>query len=237
MTTETDVKAPEKASRWEDLVDVYFAPGDLFARRADESWVAPVIMLSVISILLYYIFLPINAVMWEVAMTENAAPGMDAEKIRQGAAMMKYIGGLFLPVGYLIVMLFTAIGLKLVSSLMEPAAEWRQAFLIAAFSMFVTIPQQIVGALLIFLKSGSGTPHMSDVSFGALRFMEKPDPVVRALLGRVDLFAIWAAVLCAVGLVVVVKMPRGKAIATAAITWLFLALPGLVGALLQSRKQ
>ncbi|HUP90520.1 MAG TPA: hypothetical protein VM100_14270, partial [Longimicrobiales bacterium] len=87
-----------------------------------------------------------------------------------------------------------------------------------------------------FMKTRSGELHMSDASFGVLRFVEKPDPIVRALLGRLDIFPIWTAILCAIGLVVVVRMPRNKAILTAAITWAAVALPGLASAALTSKK-
>ena len=40
MTTETDnavATSPEKASRWEDFIDIIFSPGQVFDRRANES--------------------------------------------------------------------------------------------------------------------------------------------------------------------------------------------------------
>lgn len=236
MTTDTVVAAPAKGSRWEDFVDAYLAPGDLFARRADESWLKPFLWVTAISFVLYYVFLPLNSLVWEAAMLENAPANADPERLRQGAAFMKYFGGISVVVVYLIGTVITGVGLKLISSVVEPAAKWREAFMIGAYSMFVGIPQQVVGALLVFVKSRSGTVSMKDVSVGVLRFMDKPDPVMNALLGRVDLFAFWAAAITAVGLMVVVKMPRGKAILTAALTWLFIALPGVAGAVLFGKK-
>jgi hypothetical protein len=227
METDAAVAQPEKSSRWEDLIDVYFSPAELYARRAGESWVKPFLLLCAISIVLYYVFLPVNALIWEASMIANAPPEADLEKMRQGAAMMKYFGGIMVPIGYGMMIAGTALVMKLVSSVMEPGATWRQSFLIATYAAFVVIPQQILGALLIYIKSGSGTIEMKDASFGVLRFVEDPDKVLTAILGRFDIFPIWTAILCAVGLIVVVGMPRGKAFATAAITWLAIALPGL----------
>ncbi|HEX6560054.1 MAG TPA: YIP1 family protein [Longimicrobiales bacterium] len=218
MTTEVANEVPVKHSRWEDLVDVFFAPSELFARRANDSWLKPFLLLCVICVVLYYVFLPVNTLVMQAAMVENAPPNADLEKIQQGAAFMRYLGGVFVPIAFAFTIAVTAVGLKLVSSLLDPAAKWGEAFLIATFSMFVTIPQQVLGAVLVFSKSRSGSVSMSDVSFGVLRFMGKQDPVMRALLGRADLFAIWSAVLLAIGLITIVHMPRGKAILTAAIT-------------------
>lgn len=237
MTTDTAVEPQQKVSRWEDLVDVYFAPANLYARRATESWLKPFLLLCGISIVLYYVFLPVNALVWEASMLENAPPNTSPEQIQQSAAFMKYLGGIFVPIGYGLMIAGTALGLKLVSAVIEPGARWSQALLIATFATFVVIPQQIVTTLLVFLKSRGGEAiRMSDASVGALRFVEDPDPVLRAVLGRFDIFPIWSMILCAVGLVVIVKMPRGKALATAAITWLAIALPGLAIAALTGGK-
>ena len=238
MTNDTEITtAPaQKRSRWEDLVDALFAPADLFAQRAGESWGKPFLMLCVISVALYYVFLPVNSIMMQAAMTENARGGATPEQIQKGAQFMKYLGGIFLPFGFLYLTAVTAVALKLVSSLIEPAASWRQAFLIATYSLFITIPQQILSALLIFIKSRSGTVAMRDASFGVLHFMNKQDPVMSALLGRLDLFAFWSAAICAVGLIVVAHMPRARAFASAAIVWLAIALPGLAIAALFGNK-
>jgi hypothetical protein len=236
MTTDTAVAGPATGSRWEDLVDVFFAPSDLFARRESERWLKPFLLLCAISIVLYYVFLPLNALVWEAAMLQNAPAGADAAAIRQSAKFMKYLGGVFVPFGYAFILLFTALGLKFGSAVLEPASKWGQSLTIATYSMFVVIPQQILGALMVFLKSRSGTVTMGDASFGPLRFVDSPDAFLTAVLGRLDLFALWSAALCAIGLIVIVKMPRAKAIAVAAIAWLVIALPGLASAALFGKK-
>jgi hypothetical protein len=237
MTTDTAVEpTPAAGSRWEDLVDIFFSPSELYARRAHDSWLKPLLLLIAISIVLYYVFLPINALVWEAAMIENAPAGADVERMRQSAQFMKYLGGVFVPVGYGFIILVTALGLKFGSALLEPAAKWREAFLIATYSMFVAIPQQVLGALLVFIKSRSGAVEMRDASFGALRFVEQPDAFLSAVLGRLDLFPIWSAILCAIGLIVIVRMPRAKAFAVAAIAWLLIAIPALASAALFGQK-
>ena len=236
MANEAAAAPLEGGSRWEDLVDVYFSPAELYARRAGDNWLKPFLLLIVIGIVFYYLFLPLNSLIWEAAMLESAPPGADVERMRQGAAVMKYVGGIFVPINYFLLIAFTALVLKVASSVLEPAARWGEAFTIATYAFFVTVLQQILGTLIVFLKSRSAGLSMQDVSFGALRFVEQPDPVLRALLGRLDLFAVWTAALCAVGLIVVVRMPRAKAIITAAIAWLALALPSLASSAMFGRR-
>jgi hypothetical protein len=81
--------APEKASRWEDFIDVIFSPGQLFARRAGETWFKPYLILAAVSVALYYIMLPITGPMIEASMVENAPPNATAEQVRQSAGFMK----------------------------------------------------------------------------------------------------------------------------------------------------
>jgi hypothetical protein len=233
MTTETVTSAEPRGSRWEDLVDVFFAPADLFKRRVNDSWVAPFAMASIIAIVLYYVFLPFNSLVFQAGMAENAPPGTDPEKLKQAASFMKALMVIILPVGFLVVTAVTAVGIKLVSSVIEPVATWKKAFMISAYALFVAIPQQLAIAGVVAVRQ---IPKLSEASFGVLRFMDKPDPIARAVLGRIDIFPIWAAIIIAVGLVVAVGMPKGKAIATSAIVWAFVALPSLVGALLTHRS-
>ncbi len=232
MDTEPTVVAPEKASRWEDFIDVIFSPGELYERRADEGWFKPFLILAVINVILYYALLPITGPMIEAAIQQNSPPNATPAQIEQGAKMMKYGMGIIAPVMYLIMIAGTALAIKLVSSLLEPGATWRQSFVITTYAHFITVVQSLFVAIAAFIKSMTGgQPSAQDASFGLLRFMDVgTDPVMRALLGRTDLFAIWIAALFAVGLIHIVRMPLGKAITTAAIVWALIALPSLAGA-------
>jgi hypothetical protein len=232
--TETPVAAPEQASRWEDFIDIIFSPGQLFERRAAEGWLKPFLILAAVSVVLYYVLLPVNGEIMEIAMRENAPPNANQAQLQQGANVMKYAMGIMAPIMYLVMIAGTALALKLVSSLFEPAASWRQSFVISTYAMYITIVQTLAVTVAVFIKNTMGGQlKSSDASFGLMRFIDVgKDPVMRALLGRTDLFAIWIAALLAVGLIHVVNMPRNKAILTAAIVWALIALPSLAMAAL-----
>jgi hypothetical protein len=231
--SEVAAAAPAKTSRWEDLLDVFLEPHALFARRANETWWKPFGLLVAICVILYYAFISANGEIIRATMMQKGATGASAAQVEQGAAIAKWAGGIGMPFGLAFVMLFTAIGLKLGTWMFEPNASWRQAFTIAVYSMFVAIPQQILTAIAVMIRSRFGEVTMRDTSFGVMRFVD-PDSlnaVTTALLSRLDLFAIWSAVLCAIGLMVVVKMPRNRAFAAAAFAWLLISIPALLGAM------
>jgi hypothetical protein len=235
--TETVTSAPEKASRWEDFIDVIFSPGELFDRRANDGWFKPFLILCAVCIVLYYVLLPVTAGLWEAMMRENAPPNATPAQIEQSASVMKWFYGIMVPFGFLLVIATSAVGIKLVSSLLEPASTWRQAFTISTYSMFVAVPQTVLIALAVMIKNQTGgNLSMADSSFGVMRFTGSDlDPVMRTLLTRVDLFAIWSAVLVAIGLIHVVRMEKSKAIIAAAIVWALIAVPSLAGAAFSPR--
>ena len=238
MTTETDnvVEAgPEKASRWEDFIDVVFSPGQLFERRKGEPWVKPFLILAAVGVALYYVMLPVTGPMIEASMVENAPPTATPAQVQQSASVMKFFFGIMAPVMYLFMVVGTGVAIKLVSALFDGKPSWRESFVITTFAHYVTVVQSLVVGVAIFLKNMmGGEPASSDASFGLLRFVDVGrDPVLRALLGRTDLFAIWIAVLFAVGLMHVAGMPKGKAAITAGIVWALIALPSLAMAALQ----
>ncbi|HET9441310.1 MAG TPA: YIP1 family protein [Longimicrobiales bacterium] len=236
MSTETQaaVAPAEKSSRWEDFIDVIFSPGQLFERRAAESWVKPFLIFCAVQVALYYLLLPVTGSMMELAMIENAPPEANAAQIQQSAGFMKWLMGVFAPIMFLLMVAGTGLAIKLVSSLLEPGASWRQSFVIATFAFYITVLQSLVVGIAVFIKSLTGAAlKTGDASFGLLRFMDVGnDPVMRALLGRTDLFAIWSAVLIGIGLIHIVRMPTTKAFITAAIVWALIALPTLAMAAL-----
>ena len=69
---------------------------------------------------------------------------------------MKYLGGVFVPIGYGFMIAIMALGLKLASAVLEPGAKWRQAFLIATYAAYVGLIQQVLTTVSVYLKSRSG---------------------------------------------------------------------------------
>jgi hypothetical protein len=150
---------------------------------------------------------------------------------------MKIGMGVVAPVMYLLMILGTGLAVKFVASLFDGKVSWRQSFAITTHAHFITVIQSLIASLAIFIMSSMGqAPSGRSASFGLLRFVDVgKDPVLRTLLARTDLFAIWIAVLFAIGLIHVAKMERAKAFITAAIVWAVIALPSLAIAALSGR--
>jgi hypothetical protein len=214
------------ADRWEDYVDVFISPAELFRRRAHGSLAHPVVTLGLASMLLYYIMIPANnALLRESVPTDPRA----AAFMEQYGSAIQIVLGLLAPISVLTGVAFAAILIRAACSLLDVRVTFRDAFLIATFAGFIALLGQAVGGLLVMLRSGP-VDAVRDLSFGVLRFTGDDD-IPRALLpllGRFDVFALWQAVVWGIGVRVIGNASRGQAALTAGVAWLLYAIPRML---------
>lgn len=232
-TTSTDA---EPAGRADDYVDIYLSPSEVFERRRDGRFGQALIVLIIASVIVYYIFLPAGRAIMQAQMAEQMAENPDAAAAMQSfSGTMQLVGGIFVPIGIsLMVVIFGAL-LKGLAAIFKIPITFKQALVITTFSGFITLLSQIAGSISIMLANRDNVVEVPrDMSFGVARFLD-PDAVPAvaiAMLGLLDIFAIWTAVIVAIGLMVIGRAGKGEAIAAAAILWLVSAVPGVIGALM-----
>lgn len=228
--------APQPTSLWEDLVDVFVAPFDLFARRSDGRYAGALVVLTLVSAFLFYGVMqtlgPAFEAEFERGIREagEGAPPLSAEQVEQ----MRSMGGVFAVLGLLIstpVAAFVVGGaIWLLVKVLGSGVSYRVGVAIATFSSF-----PVVLSMLAMLVQGMLlTPEsLSAVSMGPARFFdpESTPAAVMALLGRLDLFVLWSAALTAVGMNVAGRLPVPQAIAGAVAVWLLASLPELIAAI------
>lgn len=229
----------EKASLWEDFVDIFYAPSSVFARRSDGKFGMPLLLLIVVGTVLFFV-------------TKNAMqPIMDAEFARQTAAAMRKnpsitaeqmassrgffetIQPIFFAVALTISVFGTGLVLWLVGKLFDAKTSVAAAIMIATYSEVPRLVQILVNAAQALFMSPEKLNAINSVAFNPARFMD-PDStsaVLIALASRIDLFTIWVTVLLAIGIHVVGKVPKQQAAIVAALTWVVGALPAVLGAL------
>jgi hypothetical protein len=241
MTEATASPTPAKSGLWEDFIDIFYQPSQVFERRRDGKFGLALLALVVISGILFY------------ALHNGLAPIMDAEMAKAAAAMaaknpqitpdqiaaqqgmmekfavVGYV--IFLPVGVLI----GAVLLWLASKLVDARIAFAAAMMIATYSQFPRIAETIVNAIQGLMLSPESITSRYSVQIGPARFLDSAtaNPFVLTLLGGLDLFTIWATALLAIGLAVVARVPRSRAAIAAFAVWLVLLLPSLYQALSQ----
>jgi hypothetical protein len=227
------------ASKWEDFIDIFYAPSEVFARRANSGFGVP---LLVVTLLVGIIFIANSGVMQPlmdaelnrgIAAAIKKNPSITPEQIAQirtfGEKMTKV--GAF--IGVPVAIFFTGLFLWVAGKLVDAKTTLGQALMVASYAYVPRVVEAVINGVQGLMMDPASLTGRFKVSLGVGRFLD-PDiasPVLLALVGRIDLLTIWVTVLLAIGLSVTGKIPRSQAAIAAVIVWFIGALPGLLGAL------
>ena len=227
----------QPASRWDDYLDVFVAPAQLFRRRADGKFGHALLVFWVLMVALFFgtrsAMRPVMDVEIDrsIAQAAKANPQMTPEQVEQG----REIGRKFAPVGFILTppILVLVLGAVVWMGAMTTGGRvsYAQGATIATFALFPKLVETISGAVQSLLMDEGNITSRFSVSLGAGRFIDPSNAVLLALLGRVDLFTLWVTVLIGVGLKAMAKVSTGQAVGGAAVVWVIGALPTLWQAL------
>jgi hypothetical protein len=217
-----------------DLAEIFYAPTDVFERRREGGFWLPLIVLFVASAVIFYatknVMQPVFDAEWArgVAKMRAQNPNLTTEQLEQGKGMAQTfaIVGVFFStfVGPLI----AGVVLWLVAKMFGVRQSITAAITVAVFALFPLIIEGLVNAIqAAFLPEESITSRYS-LSLGPARFLAGPASKMHALVGHIDLFTIWTAVLIAIGVRVTGNATRNQAIGVAVVMWIIGALPALL---------
>jgi hypothetical protein len=223
------------ASRWEDFIDIFYAPSAVFARRASSGFLLPMTVVTVLTGALYLM----NSNVWSQVMDAEMSRAMARQSqqiseeqmqgIRRFSETMAKVGAfVFVPVGIFL----TGLMLWVCGKFVDAKQTLRQATMVASFAFLPRVVEALVVAVQGLLLDPGTFDGRWRVSIGVGRFFD-PDatsPALLAFLGRIDVFTIWVTVLLAIGLAVTGNVSRGRAAIAAAIVWVLGSAPLLLQA-------
>ncbi len=231
---------PERASLWEDFVDIFYTPSTVFARRSEGKFGMALLFLVLVGTVLVFLTKNATQPIMDAEFTRQTAaamrqnPNVTAEQAASSRGFFEMISPLFFAIGITLSIFGTGFVLWLVGKLFDAKESVAAAIMIATYSEVPRLVQVLTNAAQGLVMSPESLNSMNAVGFNLARFMD-PDgasQVMIALASRVDLFTIWVTILLAIGLYVVGKIPKQQAYIAAGITWLAGALPALIGALM-----
>jgi len=226
--------AVKAASVWEDFVDIFYAPSSVFDRRRDGRFGLALLILTLLAVAIFFAvkggMQPVMDAEFQRRAAEQMAknPKLTPEMLEKGRAFTEKFGWLFVLVGTPIAVFATGLVLWVGGKLIDAKESLGAAVMVATYAMVPRlISSLLMGVQGLFMSPDSITSRYS-VSLGAARFLDPTttNPLVLKLAGQVELFAIWTAVLLAIGLSVTGRVSRGKAAAVAAVIWLLSAFVG-----------
>jgi hypothetical protein len=223
--------APEKAARWEDYVDIFFSPAELYERRAHDRVTPPLLTLLGMALLFYFVMLPANLMIMRATVADNPQA---QQALEQFGTLMQIIGSVAVPITYLVVLGFAAALLWLVGRFADIRTDFSRTMLIAVYAGFVYLLAQVASGVAVLIHGEAGLDMVRHVSFGPLRFVGSADmdPVHVALLRRFELFTLWQVALWGIGLAVIHRVSRTRAFTVAIVTWALITIPSVLLALL-----
>lgn len=237
MDSGSPAAAPVKpAADWEDFVDIFYAPSQVFARREHSGFVVPMLVVTVLSAVIFYAAFnamsPIIDAEFSRASANAIRKGATPEMMEKGRAigekLMKVTAVVVPPLAIALTgLLLWAFG-KFVGARQTLTA----AVMVAAYAYVPRLVGTLLGAVQAMVMDPAQLTSRHAITFSAARFMD-PDtssPVLLAVAGHLELFILWSTVLLAIGLAVTGRIPRSRAALAAGLVWVFTLLPELLSA-------
>jgi hypothetical protein len=223
----------------EDLIDIFTAPSKVFERRAKGGAAAAFFILAIAMGALSYtaknvMAPPIEAQMakaMEKARAKN--PQMTEEAMQTALGFQKKTVPISLAAGPVFIILGSTLLIWIFGKIIGSALTFGGSFAVATFSN----APRIVGLVVLNVQSvmtsdTSNLTNPSQLTLSPARFLDAAtaNPIVLAVLSRLDVTVIWACALVAIGYMVAGKSEKGKAIGGAAGIWTLVTLFALWGA-------
>ena len=208
--------APPKVAAWEDVLDIFYAPRQVFERRRDGKYLVPILVLCITSMIIFVLSQQLNEALQDAefarVIKQNAMPA-------EAAANARAMGKKFAALAIYLIPIFVAIGawvsgliIMLLGNAMGGKLNYAQATTIAVFgSMPELLGRTLVGVQGIFLDTAS-VVHRYSFSISAARFLG--GDVSNWLLkfaSLCDPFVIWGLCLVGFGAWIIGRMEKEKA--------------------------
>jgi hypothetical protein len=237
----TTADAPPKAGLWEDFIDIFYQPAQVFERRRDGKFAMALIAFWVLSVVLFFALRNGLAPIFdaEIAKATAAAaaknPQMSSDQLASMQNTMEKFGTIgfmiFLPIGIFIAGAMVWIASKVVGA----GVAFASAMVIVTYSQFPRIVETILNAIQGLVLQPESITSRYSVQIGPARFLDPhANPFLLSVLGGLDLFTIWVVVLMAIGISVIAKVSRSTGAIAAILVWFVTLIPSLWQAFQQS---
>ncbi|MHB1264800.1 MAG: YIP1 family protein [Gemmatimonadaceae bacterium] len=219
---------PAPAAVWEDFVDIFTAPADVFARREKGSFWVPTLVVAAVVGVVFVANQGVLQPMLDAEFQRGAAaairnnPAVTPEMMARMRSFGEKMAMVMAFAGVPIAVFLIASALWLSGKLVDAVQTFHAALVVAAYAYVPKIVESVLMTVQGLIMDPASLDGRYRMSLSPARFLD-PDtasPVLLAVLGRVDVITIWVTVLLAIGLAVTGKISRPRAGIAAAIVWL-----------------
>ena len=231
----------ERTAIWEDFIDIFYAPSQVFARRANGNFWVPLCVVALAMGTLFFLNSGVLQPVFDAEFNRGMAAAMRsnprltpemAEGFRQtGMRVAQVIGFLLVPIA----VFATGSAVWLIGKLFEARQTYRSALVVAGYAWVPKILEAVLNGVQGLFLDPEQLNGRFRLTLGIGRFFD-PDttaPILLALVGRIDLFTLWVTLLLAIGLSVTGGISRSRAFLAAPLIWAAGAIPIVLQALRQ----
>jgi hypothetical protein len=217
-----------------DLAEIFYAPTEVFERRREGGFWVPLFVLFVASAVIFYatrnVMQPVFDAEWArgVARMRAQNPSITPEQLEQGKGMAQTFAIVGIFFSTFLGPLIAGVVLWLVCKMFGVRESLTAAITVAVFALFPFIIEGLVNAIQAAFLPEEGITSRYSLSLGPARFLSGPTSKMHALIGHIDVFTIWTAILIAIGVKVTGGATRNQAIGVAVVMWVLGALPALL---------
>ena len=214
------------------MFDIYFSPSRAFGRLKEKpTWLMPIIIALVFNMLIALV--SARYVDWDkqrqLAVDRMRERNMSEEQIQKatdgmekfyGSPVMRYgmpaVSALFISA---IGVLFLAVVYNVSLPLLGGASDFKRTWAIVCNASLIAVPSAIVRGALVLLKRSAEVTTSLLLATPSLKH-----GFLSVVLARVDVFAIWELILCAIGLKVIFGLKGSKSYALVFAVWAVLTI-------------
>jgi hypothetical protein len=223
---------PEKASIVEDFIDIFYAPSSVFARREKSSFWLPLLIITVLAAGFAFASHSVFSQIFDAEFARGTAkamaknPRLTPDMVNSMRPIQEKIANVFVYLGVPLGVLFTAIFVWIATKIVSAKVSFGQAMAISTLAFIPRLVGSLVGVLQVVLMDTTNFTNRYSLSVSPARFMDADatNGKLFALMGSLDVFAIWMTVLIGIGIAVIGKVPRNKGYLAAVITFVLSTL-------------
>lgn len=200
------------------LISVLFSPGATFQKlREKGGFILPLITLSLISLLIVWINMPLVEKESLAKLTEQTQP-LQADTLLLIGKITGYVGAAF---SVVIIAFLVGLLLMFINMLINGEAKYMQLVKVALYS---SIPTMISGLLTAIMLRVTNAQSVKDVSLSAAALLSERKGILFSFLNLLNPFSIWGMVLMIIGTTVMTGRPASRVIPFILIGWIIMGM-------------
>ncbi len=228
------------AALWEDFIDVFASPSEVFERRRGGAYAGGLTLYGVVAALIFVasrsFWQPYFAHQMELSLAAQQAAGkLTAAQVEQARGAFAGFAGVFTwivgTLGTPFIVMFVAVLVLGAARVIGVRLSYGQSLVVATLAYVPRLLGTIAGAGVLAVKDPATLAPGALPSSPAALLGPDASQVLAALLGRLDPFVLWGTFLIAIGVAVLGRAPRSKGFTAAALVWGVATLGAVLSAL------